>query len=211
MNDLDDQLAGVFERLADEAPHHPDLAGATRRRARRRRTATVAGLTAAAVAATVTGLMVLPDGLFHGPKHTSDVAVAVAPPCESTITQAVLPDWARTGFSDPEPVMPFVRSASGNVVAILFTDQLASPPRSDIANKVLWVWHQLPASPTDIHTTARLNGTGPAVTAGLPTPTGPSYVDLPTPGCWRLTLTWPGGSDTIDLRAVPRQEATRRP
>jgi hypothetical protein len=211
MNDLDDQLAGVFERLADAAPHHPDLAGVTRRRARRRRTATVAGLAAAAVAATVTGLMVLPDGVFHGSKHTSDIGVAATPPCESTITRAVLPDWARTGFSDPEPVMPFVRSASGNVVAILFTDELASPPRSDIANKVLWVWDQLPADTTSIHAIARLNGTGPAVTAGLPAPAGPSYVDLPTPGCWRLTLTWPGGSDTIDLRAVPPQDATRQP
>ena len=203
MNDLDDELVGAFERLAEGAPHHPDLAGATRRRARRQRLRTVAGLVAASAAIAVAGVWMLPDGLFDRSKGTSDVAVGVVPACESTVTRAVLPEWARTGFSDPEPVMPFVRSASGNVVGILFTDELASPLRPDVANKVLWVWRQLPADPMTIHATARLNGTGPVVTAGLPTPAGPSYVDLPSPGCWRLTLTWTGGSDTIDLRAVP--------
>ena len=26
-----------------------------------------------------------------------------------------------------------------------------------------------------------------------------SIIDLPQPGCWRLSLTWPGKTDTIDL------------
>jgi len=209
MNDLDDQLAGAFERLAERAPHHPDLAGLTRRRARRRRTITATVLAAAPVLA-ATGLWVLPNGPFHSKGGTGDVAVTSEPPCQSVVTRAVLPEWARTGFSDAKPVMPFVRSASGKVVAILFTGDLASPPRKDVANKVLWVWQQPPADVTSIHASARLNGTGPVVTAGLPTPAGPSYVDLPSPGCWRLTLTWPGGSDSIDLRAVPPAKATAR-
>jgi hypothetical protein len=32
---------------------------------------------------------------------------------------------------------------------------------------------------------------------------GPSYVDAPSAGCWRLTLTWSGRSDTLDLAYVP--------
>ena len=103
--------------------------------------------------------------------------------------------------------MPFVRSTSGNVVAILFGGQLTSPPRPDVSNKVLWVWRELPAALPDIKATARLDGTGPPVTDGLPAPAGPSSVDLPAPGCWRVTLSWPGGSDTIDLHAVAPQDA----
>ena len=210
MNDLEDQLASAFERLAEGAPHHPDLAGTARRRARRRRVTTVTGLAVASVAVVLGGLLVMPNGVLNGSKDTSDVADAASPPCRTSVTKTVLPEWARGGFSDPKPVMPFVTSASGNVVAILFGNELSSPQRADIANKVLWVWHQYPTD-LNIHATARLEGTGPAVTDGLPTPAGPSYVDLPSPGCWRLTLTWTGGSDTIDLRVLTPQEAARRP
>jgi len=206
MNDLEDQLAGAFERLAEQAPHHADLAGTTRRRARRRRGNTLAAFMAASVAAAGTVLAVTSDR--PGPSGT-DIGIAASPPCQSDVTRAVLPEWARAGFSDRRPVMPFVTSASGNVVGILFGDRLSSPPRADVANKVLWVWHDLPADTTTLHATARLNGTGPAVTTGLPTPLGPSYVDLPGPGCWRLTLTWAGGKDTIDLQALSPQDAAR--
>jgi hypothetical protein len=196
MNDLDDQLTATFEHLAERAPHVPDLAGVVQgraRRARRRRLAAGAAVVAVVAVAGLTGLRLLPDS-------GSDAGIAArTPQCAGTPTREVLPDWARTGFSDPEPVMPFVRSASGNLVAILFTDALYSPPRKDVGNKVLWVWR---AQPGDLKVTARKDGTGPATTAGLPSPAGPSYVDLPSPGCWRLTITWPGGQDTVDLQAV---------
>ncbi len=29
--------------------------------------------------------------------------------------------------------------------------------------------------------------------------TGPSYLDLPSPGCWHLDLTWDGGTDSVDI------------
>ena len=202
MNDLDHHVSEAFERLAQQAPHHQDLAGSVRRQARRR-TRRTAGLVAAA-AVVVTALAVTVEARFT--RSDGEPAVTVTPSCASTVTRAVLPSWARTGFSEPEPVMPFVRSASGNVVAILFGNELAAPAWPDVGNKVLWVWKQYPADPQAVTATARRDGTGPAVTAGLPTPTGPSYVDLPTPGCWRLTLSWPGGSDTIDLQAVAPEQ-----
>lgn len=34
---------------------------------------------------------------------------------------------------------------------------------------------------------------------------GPSYVNLPAPGCWRLTLRWSGRSDQLDLDYVARR------
>jgi hypothetical protein len=203
MNDLDDLLTDAFTDEAGRAPHDPDLAGTVRRRVRRGRlirgTATAAVAAAAVLAA---GFAVLPDE-HHAGSPASNPTVTVVPACESTVTRGVLPDWARTGFSDPKPVMPFVSSRSGNVVAILFADPLHSPPSPDINNKILWVWHRLPSAVPEIRMTARRNGNGPAVTAGLPSPVGPSIVDLPSTGCWRVTLTWPGGSDTLDLAVSP--------
>jgi hypothetical protein len=35
-----------------------------------------------------------------------------------------------------------------------------------------------------------------AVVAGGP---GPSIVDVPSPGCWRMTLSWSGRRNTLDL------------
>jgi hypothetical protein len=29
---------------------------------------------------------------------------------------------------------------------------------------------------------------------------GPSIIDLPAAGCWRLDLRWAGHSDTVDIR-----------
>jgi hypothetical protein len=202
MNDLDDLLPDVFGDLADRAPHQPDLAARVKRRARGGRLV-LGGVALAAVAVVVATVITVLPALR--PRHVSPGSgggVNVVPACRSTVVRGVLPVWARGGFSDPEPVMPYVRSASGNVVAILFTDRLTSPPRPDVANKVLWVWKSYPGNVGEVHLVARLQGTGPAVTAGLPRPVGPSYVDLPSPGCWRLSLSWPGGADTIDLVAV---------
>ena len=198
----DDHLSVALERIADQAPHEPDLAGIVRTRARRRtrRRLTIAAAGVAVIA--IAGV-----GVARALPGDDDGAVTVATPptpakpCHSEVTRAVLPEWARTGFSDPKPVMPFVTSASGNLVGIMFGDQLSSPPRQNESNKVLWVWKVMP-NPMDIKATARLDGTGPATTQGLPTPlAGPSYVDLPAVGCWRLDLTWPGGSDSVDLQA----------
>jgi hypothetical protein len=70
----------------------------------------------------------------------------------------------------------------------------------------LWVWRDVSGGAAGstgtggtLRMTAQLAGTDTVVTTGLPQPAGPSTVDLPRPGCWRITLYWPGGTDTIDL------------
>jgi hypothetical protein len=137
----------------------------------------------------------------HGRQGSGSVVAATpAPACDGTPRSEVVPEWARAGFSDPNPVVPFVRSRSGNVVGVLFGGRLWSPPRAGVSNKVLWVWRQVPGGATgDVTMTAQLSGTDTVVTRGLPRPEGPSTVDLPRPGCWRITLHSPGGTDTIDL------------
>ena len=197
MTDLDRALTDAFSELADSAPHDPGLALRVRQQARRRATAIVAGAAAACTALVAGGAVV-----EHGRDGSRSQAVATtpAPACDGTPRSQVLPEWARTGFTDPEPLVPFVRSRSGNVVAILFGGRLWSPPRGDVSNKVLWVWRQMPGGATgDVTMTAQLVGTSKVVTTELPRPEGPSTVDLPLPGCWRITLRSPGGTDTIDL------------
>jgi hypothetical protein len=46
---------------------------------------------------------------------------------------------------------------------------------------------------------ARLEGVGETTSIEKANGVGPSTIDLPRPGCWRLNLSWPGKTDTIDL------------
>jgi hypothetical protein len=95
--------------------------------------------------------------------------------------------------------MPYVTSASGDIVGILW-EPLTAPTPDGNGDKVLWVWRK----PVEgiVTAVARLDGTGPAVSRFATDVTGPSSVSLPSPGCWRVTITWQGGSDTIDLQAA---------
>jgi hypothetical protein len=116
----------------------------------------------------------------------------------------VLPTWARAGFSDPEPALPHVLSRSGDIVAILFGYPLSSPPRANIDNKILWVLQAGPTSPVAI-SAQRIDATipvGAPVERRLDGGFGPSIVDLPDAGCWRLTLAFADRTDTIDLEYV---------
>ena len=98
--------------------------------------------------------------------------------------------------------MPHELGRSGRIVAIVFGYPLLSPPSRQRSNKILWVARQ--ANGTALWVRAqRMAGSSRAgapvsrVIAGGP---GPSIVDLPAPGCWRLTLRWAGQTDTLDLR-----------
>jgi hypothetical protein len=47
--------------------------------------------------------------------------------CKATVIVGVLPVWARGGFSDPRPRMPYVLGRAGKIAAILWADPLQSP------------------------------------------------------------------------------------
>jgi hypothetical protein len=111
------------------------------------------------------------------------------------VDRGVLPKWARTGFSAPEPKMPHVVGDGGRIAAVLFGDPLTAPPAPDRGNKILWVARWTPEPPAQL--TIRATQGDRTVTRKVDV--GPSFVDLP-PGCWRLSLSWTGGSeDTLDL------------
>jgi hypothetical protein len=126
------------------------------------------------------------------------------PSCSSAVRQGMLPVWARGGFHPPTQRIPHVLGHSGAIVAILFSYPLSSPAAAGRpANKVLWVSRVPVNSPTSLRISAqRMKGTrllGKPVRRTIEGGPGPSYVDLPAPGCWRLSLRWAGRSDRLDL------------
>jgi hypothetical protein len=130
------------------------------------------------------------------------------PACHSAVHHGVLPTWARTGFSDPRPRLPHVLGRSGEIAALIFGYPLRSPPLKDRGNKILWVSRRAVKPLSDLRIRAqRMEGrrrVGHPVTRVVVGGPGPSGIDLPAPGCWRLTLRWSGRSDHLDLRYVRR-------
>jgi len=135
-------------------------------------------------------------------------ASSPAPACHSVVHKGVLPTWARTGFSDSRPRLPHVIGRSGEIAALVFGYPLRSPPGKDRANKILWVSRREVKPLSDLRIRAqRMEGrrrVGRPVTRVVVGGPGPSGIDLPAPGCWRLTLRWSGRTDALDLRYVRR-------
>jgi hypothetical protein len=196
MADLETELDRVFRDLADAAPHHRDLSAAVTARARRRRT----GVGAASAA--LTGVIVA-GGLWWTGHRPEQPATVSASACATSVAPRVVPEWARAGFTDPQPVIPYALGHRGDMVAILFGGQLHSPPDPTVNNKVLWVSRVGGGGTLHIH--ARLEGSDLTTDVDLPAGAGPSYVDMPRAGCWRMDLTWSGKHDTIDLPYVAPQ------
>jgi hypothetical protein len=85
--------------------------------------------------------------------------------------------WARPGFSPPTLRNRHVLGAKGQIVAVLFGYPLMSPPpASPRQNKILWIPRHL-TSRMDLYIRAQR-----------------------MTGCWRPSLRWSGGSDTLDVR-----------
>jgi hypothetical protein len=121
----------------------------------------------------------------------------------SEVSKAVLPVWARGGFSGPRPRMPYAVGHSGRIAAIVYGYPLRSPPAQGRNNKILWVSRIWPKTPAPLWIRAQRMDGGRAIGAPVrhivPGAPGPSIIDLPAAGCWRLTLTWSGRRDSLDL------------
>lgn len=128
-------------------------------------------------------------------------------PCAASVRHDVLPVWMRGGFSDPKPKVPYVLGRNGAIGGVLFGVPLNAPPAQHKSNKILWVPRHLSKTVAPLWIRMqRMEGTravGDPVRRVITTGPGPSYVDAPTAGCWRLTLTWSGRRDTLDLSYVP--------
>jgi hypothetical protein len=177
---------------APASEEHDGMAGA--RTARRRVLAAVAALALAAA------VVVLVTRAESGEGRPS-----AARGCRSAVSTGALPAWARAGFFGPQPPrVPHVLGTHGRIVAILFGGTLHAPPSPDLRNKILWVSPTGGEEPLRIDAT-RADGRAHArrVIADGP---GPSYVDLPSAGCWRLVLSWGAAGterDSLDLAYAP--------
>lgn len=126
------------------------------------------------------------------------------PPCHSHVSNAVIPPWARDGFTDKAPRAPYVLGRGGGIVAILFGATLHAPPAADRNNKILWVSRFPINAPSPLRVSAQRmqagTAIGPAVKRFVDGAPGPSTIDLPARGCWRFSLRWGSHRDTMDLR-----------
>ena len=155
------------------------------------------------VGAAVVAALVLGGGVTAAlVRNTGDspIRTVASGACRAVVDDGVIPPWATAGFSDPHPAVPHVISAKGEMVAILFGGVLYSPPSKEVNNKILWVTRPS-ADSGPLRIDAALAGTDIRARRSLGAP-GPSYVDLPRPGCWHLTLRWGGHVDTMDLEYV---------
>lgn len=112
----------------------------------------------------------------------------------------------RGGFSGT-PRVPYVLGRHGSIGGVLFGSPLNAPPAKTKNNKILWVpRHPAKSAAALWIRMQKVDGARPVgspvrrIVANGP---GPSYVDAPSAGCWRLTLTWSGRRDTLDLVYVP--------
>jgi hypothetical protein len=89
------------------------------------------------------------------------------------------------------PAWCAVRAALRRVI-----QPFSAPAAPDRGNKILWITRDPhPDGPLTI--TAELDGA--VTTREVPGGPGPSLVDLPTPGCWRLALAWPDHTDRVTI------------
>ena len=129
--------------------------------------------------------------------------------CGSAVRNGSLPVWARGGFHPPTQRIPHVLGRSGAIVAILWADPLEAPPPVNHNNKILWVPRRSFTALTNLRISAqRMRGkrlVGRPVQRSVRGGQGPSIINLPTVGCWRLALRWAGRKDSLDLQYRPRR------
>jgi hypothetical protein len=126
-------------------------------------------------------------------------AASSLPTCAADVPSRVLPEWARAGVSEAEPRIPHVLGDRGDIAAIIFGYPLHQPPLPDRNNKILWVSRTPLESSSPLEIQARLDGAGAPVSRKVTGGPGPSIIDLPEAGCWHLTLSWSGHTDTMRL------------
>jgi hypothetical protein len=174
------------------------------RRRRRRRWIRGTGAVLLAAAGVMSWLVLKPPAGTPRAASATASQPAAGGGCASSLAYGPLPSWARAGFTPPTQAMPYVLSARGDIVAVLWArhDPLVTPAPPGRNNKILWVAKPLTGSSSLEITAQRLVGgttVGPVQRRTVAGGPGPSIIDMPTAGCWQFTLRWGGRADTLDL------------
>jgi hypothetical protein len=208
----DEQLqTAIRAAVHTDSPSVSDLVagGLARGRGLRRRRQLTGAMAAVAVVALSTATASAltrqgePNPIAGDPNGTA--SAEPAGPCRPDVQNTVLPSWARGGFTDPTPTVPHVLGDDGDIIAILFTGTLHSPPSDEVNNKILWVAPTGAEPGGSLEIDAVLAGTSRHASREVMGGPGPSIIDLPAEGCWHLALTWgerPDQQDSLDLDYV---------
>ncbi|MFF9122656.1 hypothetical protein ACF09J_05035 [Streptomyces sp. NPDC014889] len=151
-------------------------------------------------------LAILVSGCTASTKGTESAHAQTAPSAHSTchpaVEQGQLPAWARRGFSGTSSTRHIVGD-NGEIAAVLFGYPYHAPAGNGRANKILWVAKESSGgqdSPdAKLTIKATLTGSGQVVSRSVAGGPGPSLIDMPKPGCWQFTLSWPGHTDRVDI------------
>jgi hypothetical protein len=135
--------------------------------------------------------------------HSDHATASAQTACHAQVRHDVLPVWMRAGFSGPNPRVPYVLGERGAIGGVVFGWPLKSPPLPGRNNKILWVGRHTPKTVAALWIRLQqMNGdqrVGAPVRKIIRGGPGPSIVDVPAAGCWRLTFTWSGRHDSLDL------------
>lgn len=144
-------------------------------------------------------------------RSTQRVAAEGAGPCApAALHRGAPPAWTATAWADSSPGLriPYALASGDAAAAFFFAPKLRAGDPSNPANKILWVV-RFPRNGNPLDITARL-GRDPAKVVRISRPADsspgeiyPSYIDLPTPGCWHLGLAWGSHRANVDVRVVP--------
>jgi len=143
------------------------------------------------------------------PSTGQPVPTGSSPPgCGQTpVRVGGLPAW--TAPAGPPASLPYVVSAEGNLVGVLFGAPLQAPAATTgRTNKILWIVREARGGQPLMLTAHRIDGPGSEVATteeadSSPGEIYPSIVDVPVPGCWHVTARWNGNTATVDLQYGP--------
>jgi len=120
------------------------------------------------------------------------------------------PKWTAAAWSDSSPgfKLPYALASHAAAAAFFWAPTLRAGHPTNPANKVLWIV-RYPRNGQPLRILAR-SGAGPTRTVHMSFPADsspgqiyPSYVDLPTPGCWQLTLHWDTHVASLSINVHP--------
>jgi hypothetical protein len=160
-------------------------------------------------AAAVTVTVALAGAPWHPAAATATAAGACVP---APIHRGAPPSWSAAAWSQsPGFKLPYALASGDSAAAFLWVRLRAGAPTNP-ANKVLWVV-RYPRHGHPLRILAR-DGARPALIARSSWPADsspgeiyPSYLNLPKPGCWQLTLRW--GSHTAHLALTVAPSGTK--
>lgn len=124
--------------------------------------------------------------------------------CHSVVVTGPMPAWADAGFSK-DASFPHVFGEFERIVAVPFAGTLVASTSVEPRNKVLLIARAPLQGPVLLTIDAQRDGDGEVVHRERADGPGPGTLDMPSAGCWRMTLHWADQTDVIDLEYVADQ------